>query len=52
MEYLENSYLKELTVDKDFRNIFLFIRDRCLQDIENYYENDLNIVKFKYIEKK
>jgi hypothetical protein len=41
MEILEAGYLKELTVNKNFRNIFLFVRDRCLTEHENYHESDI-----------
>jgi hypothetical protein len=41
MEILEAGFLKELTVDKNFRTIFLFIRDNCLTENENYHESDI-----------
>ena len=41
MDRIEEAYMKELTDDMIFRNMFLFVRDKILNEAEDYSEKDL-----------
>jgi hypothetical protein len=41
MEFLEENYMQELTENAGFRALFLFVRDRVLQENETYNEADV-----------